>query len=112
VPIASSSFNAEGSRPLGQGWNLIATGDAPTPRAFNTSLSISPPSPGALPVNLHTLWAWDTKTPGWYFWAPGLVNAGTLQRYITSKEYLDFSTLPGNPAGTLPPHTGVWVNRP
>ncbi len=112
VPIASSSFNAEGSRPLGQGWNLVATGDAPTPRAFNTSLSISPPSPGALPVNLHALWSWDTKTPGWYFWAPGLVNAGTLQRYITSKEYLDFSTLPGNPAGTLSPHTGVWVNRP
>jgi len=47
-----------------------------------------------------------------YFWAPSLVNAGTLNSYITSKGYLDFVTLPGNPTGTLSPYTGVWVNRP
>jgi hypothetical protein len=112
TPIASSSFNAEGSRPLGQGWSLIATGDAPTPDTFNNRLSISPSSPGALPINLTTLWSWDTKTPGWYFWAPDLVNVGTLHSYITNNGYLDFSALPGNPAGTLSPYTGIWVNRP
>ena len=111
-PIASSSFGAEGSRPLGKGWNLVATGDAPTPGALNSSLSFSPPAPGALAINLSTLWSWDPKTTRWYFWAPDRVNAGTLQSYSTNNGYLDFSALPGSPTGTLAPYTGVWVNRP
>jgi hypothetical protein len=112
TPIASNSFNEMGSRPLGQGWSLIATGDNPTPGLFNSNLGTTPPSPGTLATNLTSLWAWDPKTPGWYFWAPSLVNSGTLGSYITGKGYLDFGILPGNPTGTISPQTGVWVNRP
>lgn len=112
TPVASSSFSPVGVRPLALGWSLIATGDAPTPGTFNTSLSQTPPSLGTTPTNLTTLWAWDVVTSGWYFWAPSLVNAGTLNSYVSSKGYLDFSNLPSTPAGTISPGTGFWVNRP
>lgn len=112
TPIASSSFSATGARPLSQGWSLIATGDLPTPGNFNGSLSQTPPSPGSMPINLTSLWAWDTTTPGWYFWAPSLANQGTLGSYLTSKGYLDFSTMPSSQPGTLPTNAGIWVNRP
>jgi hypothetical protein len=113
VAVASSSFSATGSKALGLGWSLIATGDGPTPTGFNTALSVTPPAAGApLQGNVISIWAWDTATPGWYFWAPSLVNAGTLDSYITSKGYLDFTSIPNTPTGTLSPDTGVWVNRP
>lgn len=112
TPIASSSFNPAGTRPLVQGWSLIATGDSPTPATFNNNLSLTPPSPGTTPTNLVSLWAWDTVAPGWYFWAPSLVNSNQLQSYIQSKGYLDFTAIANTPTGTLSPHTGVWVNRP
>jgi hypothetical protein len=111
--VASSSFSANGSRPLGLGWSLIATGDTPTPTAFNNALSVTPPAVGAsLPLNVISVWAWDTTTPGWYFWAPSLVNAGSLNTYTTSKGYLDFTAIANSPTGTLSPNTGAWVNRP
>ena len=110
--VASGSFSATGARPVGAGWSLIATGDRPTPASFDKALSISPPSPGQLPMNLTSLWAWDTATPGWYFWAPSLVNAGTLSNYLSSKSYLDFTNMTNSPAGTISPSTGIWVNRP
>jgi hypothetical protein len=109
--VASSTFNPTGTRPLGLGWSLIATGDSPTPTAFNNALSLTPPAPGPLPLNVISLWAWDTTTPGWFFWAPSLVNSNQLQSYITSKGYLDFSTIANMPTGTLSTNTGVWVNR-
>jgi hypothetical protein len=112
TPIASSSFGATGVRALNPGWSLIATGDQATPSTFNISLSQTPPLPGTTPTNLMSVWAWDTATPGWYFWAPSMVNAGTLSTYIQSKGYLDFTTIPNPPVGTLSPNTGVWVNRP
>jgi phosphodiesterase/alkaline phosphatase D-like protein len=112
TPIASNSYNPAGSRPLAQGWSLIATGDNPTSGKFNNNLSLIHPSPGSTPANLTSLWAWDTANAGWYFWAPSLANAGTLQTYITSKGYLDFALIPGTPLGTLSATTGVWVNRP
>jgi cyclophilin family peptidyl-prolyl cis-trans isomerase len=110
-PVTSSSFNANGSRPLGTSWSLIATGDNPTPAAFNNALSLTPPLDGApLPQNLTSLWAWDSNssTPSWYFWAPNLENAGTLQSYATGKGYLDFTTN----SKTLAPGVGLWVNKP
>jgi len=90
---------------LATGWSLIATGDSPTAAGFNSSLSIVPPSPGTVPINLTTLWAWDAKKAGWYFYAPVLDGGGTLSSYITSKGYIEF----GNKV--LDPTLGFWVNR-
>jgi hypothetical protein len=40
------------------------------------------------------------------FFAPSLVNNGTLNNYITTKGYLPFG------AKALAPSTGFWVNIP
>ncbi|AGX86715.1 DUF1566 domain-containing protein [Candidatus Symbiobacter mobilis] len=113
TPIASSSFQPEGGfRALGAGWRLMATGDNPTPTRFNDNLSLSPPAPGVIAENIKTLWAWDADRGGWYFWAPSLVNSSGLANYLSSKGYLDFTTLPSTPTGTLSPTTGFWVNMP
>jgi len=48
----------------------------------------------------------------WYFWAPALVNNATLTSYLTCKGHLNFTAMPGNPAGTLLVWTGVWVTMP
>lgn len=48
----------------------------------------------------------------WYFWAPSLVNDGSLASYATKNGYLDFAAMPNAPAGTLAPTTGFWVNLP
>jgi len=99
--IPSSSFQQ-----MGSGWNLIAIGDAKTPSAFNKALSVEPPSPGVIPVNLTTLWTWDATQLNWYFYAPSLEANGGLAAYITSKSYLNFDTK------TLGATTGFWVNKP
>ncbi len=104
--VSSASFaTGTGHHALVKGWNLVATGDKPTPLAFHQSV-------GALPINFTTLWAWDAAKRGWYFWAPGLANDGNLAAYLTQKSYLDFVTLPTTPVGTLSPTTGFWVNKP
>jgi hypothetical protein len=94
---------------LAPGWNLVATGQDVTPATFNRSLSETPPSPGVVPQNLTSLWAWDNPANGWYFYAPSLeVQGGTaLTDFITSKGYRDF-TLHNK---TLGSGTGFWVNR-
>ncbi len=112
--VTSSSFSPEtGHHALGKGWSLIAAGDSPTPAVFNRALSSTstPPEPGVTTVNFTTLWAWDAAKSGWYFWAPGLFNDGSLTDYSTQKGYLNFATLPGIPLGTISPTTGFWVNR-
>lgn len=98
--IASASFQG-----IGGGWSLISVGDSPTPSRFNKALSTSPPSGGEIPLNVITLWAWDSALSNWYFYAPSLENDGTLAAYIASKNYLDFG------AKKLEPATGFWVNR-
>ncbi len=40
------------------------------------------------------------------FYAPSLVNSGTLSTYISSKSYLSFGTK------TLTPAVGFWVSKP
>jgi hypothetical protein len=110
--IASSSFKAGGAHALPAGWSLIASGDSPTPGTFNNNLSLTQPSAGTTPTNLTTLWAWNPLQSGWYFWAPSLVSSGALSSYLTSKGYLDFSTLTATPSGTLSPTIGFWVNMP
>ena len=87
-------------------WNLIAVGDNPTPGLFNLGLSLLPPAPGTTPLNVTTLWAWDSAAGNWYFYAPGLDAADGLASYITSKGYLDFGVK------KLDPAMGFWVNKP
>ena len=104
--VTSTSFAPNtGTHALAKGWNLIATGDKPTPLAFHQAT-------GSLPINFTTLWAWDAVKKGWYFWAPSLANDGGLADYLTKKEYLDFTTLSNVSQGTLSPTTGCWVNKP
>ena len=93
---SGASFNLTAAN-LVQGWNLVATGNAVTPAAFNQSLGAAP---------LTTLWAWNNATSQWYFYAPSLDALGTLPGYISAKAYLDFG------GKTLDRGTGFWVNRP
>ena len=90
------------------GWNLVATGNNLSPPAFNRSLSAVPPSPGVVPINLTTLWAWDNAQASWYFYAPSLDASNGLTNYIASKGYLDFAAY----NKTLGNGVGFWVNRP
>lgn len=107
VSLSSSSFRST----LNAGWNLVASGDQPTPSRFNRALSTTPSFGATTPLNLITLWSWDAALANWYFYAPNLeANGGTaldaLSDYIASKNYLNFG------AKTLTPTTGFWVNRP
>ena len=104
VSLNSSSFRST----LNAGWNLIASGDQPTPSGFNRALSTTPSFGGTPPPNLITLWSWDAALTNWYFYAPNLEANGSavLDDYIAGKNYLNFG------AKTLTPATGFWVNRP
>ena len=95
---------------LASGWNLVATASAITPQDFNISLSTTPPIAGQVPINLTSVWAWDSASTQWYFYAPSLdgQNNTALVDYINSNSYKDFAS-----AGkTLGNGVGVWVNRP
>lgn len=91
---------------LPAGWSLIATGDNLSPRAFATAISAVVAPVGSVPTSLTTLWAWDSATSNWYFYAPSLDNSAGLTGYLTLKGYLDFA------AKTLDPSMGFWVNHP
>ena len=104
--LSSDDFRTTGSKPLHQGWSLIATGDNPTPAAFNLTLSTAPPTAGTIPGNVISLWAWDATHNSWQFYAPSLQANNTLETYIQSKQYQSFGTK------TLNSTTGFWVNKP
>lgn len=108
LPAQAGTAFALTSANLVTGWNLVATGNDVTPSVFNTSLSATPPSPGAIPINLTTLWAWDNPSLQWYFYAPSLEATGGLVNYIAGKGYLNFT----QHSKTLGGGTGFWVNRP
>lgn len=80
---------------LTNSWNLVSTAANITPGQFSASIA---------PFTATTIWAWDPVTAGWYFYAPSLVTNGTLDSYITSKGYKNF-TVP------LADGLGFWVNR-
>ena len=106
--ITTSNFQDQLTPPnrLPMGWSLISTGDNPTPSAFNQALGVTPPAQGVIPLNITTLWTWDSGLSKWYFYAPSLEANGALSSYITSKNYLNFGT------NTLASTTGFWVNHP
>ncbi len=105
-PLAGTAVSSTLFQTLAPGWSLIAIGDRKTPSGFNRGLSTMPPSPGAVPINLTTLWAWNAAIANWYFYAPSLEANGGLSAYITSKLYLDFADK------VLEPSAGFWVNKP
>ncbi len=106
--VLSSNFQDQLVPPnkLPTGWSLISIGDNQTPSNFNKAVGISPSAEGAIPLNITTLWAWDSTAANWYFYAPSLEANGGLTNYISGKGYLDFATK------TLTPTTGFWVNKP
>ena len=106
VAIPSSSFGSSGNRPLVSGWSLIATGDNKAPADFNLALSDTPPAAGATtPINLTTLWAWDSAQSNWFFYAPSL-SSSALTTYAAGKGYQVFGSK------VLSPSMGFWVNKP
>jgi len=92
LPVGTRVSSSQFTSLIGN-WNLIAIGDYKTPREFT-------------PTNINTLWTWNSAVQKWYFYAPSLDSAGTLQSYITDKGYLDFGS------DMLLPTTGFWVNKP
>jgi len=95
--IVSTVFQQNQSNALPIGWSLIATGDNPTPSAFNQVQGSA---------SLTSLWAWNNLLSKWYFYAPNMEASGSLADYVRQKNYLDFGAL------TLTPTTGFWVNKP
>lgn len=106
--LATANFQDALTRPnpLPGGWSLISVGGNPTPVTFNNGIGLTPPAAGAIAANLTTLWAWDSASAKWYFYAPSLEVNGTLATYIAGKNYLNFG------AKSLDPTMGFWVNRP
>ena len=91
APVTASSFQN-----MASGWNLVSESGFDTPSAFGSAIG-----------SFVSLWAWDNGSASWFFYAPSLDSAGTLQSYIQSKGYLDFATF----GKTLRPGIGFWVNR-
>jgi hypothetical protein len=103
-PIASSALNS-----LPSGWSLVSVGDNPAATAFNRVTRSSTPIAG-ISADLTSLWAWDTKTSKWFFYAPALEaqSANALADFINSNKYLNFATM----GRKMSMGTGFWVRRP
>jgi len=102
-----------GAAQLQPNWNLVATAENITPKAFNLLLTnplAAPSTVGGVPLNLTTLWAWDNGASKWYFYSPSLDGQGgtALLDYTAGKGYLDF-TATGKLLGA---GVGFWVNKP
>jgi alpha-tubulin suppressor-like RCC1 family protein len=95
---------------LASGWNLVSTASPISARDFNLSLSTTPPTAGQVPINMKSLWAWDSVMAKWYLYAPSLdAQGGTaLADYLNSQNYADFAST----GKTLGNGVGIWVNRP
>jgi hypothetical protein len=109
--VPAAALMPTGTKPLGNGWSLVAIGETKTASEFNLALgglSTPPAIPADIPANLTSLWAWDQGQSGWYFYAPALEKTGGLSAFITGKSYLDFSST----SKKLGPGVGFWVNMP
>jgi hypothetical protein len=99
VKMSGTAFNLSASK-LVPGWNLVTTETAATPSALSASLGVS----------LTSLWAWDTASQTWYFYAPSLEAQGgsSLRDYVNSKGLIDFNAY----GKTLGSGVGFWLNKP
>jgi hypothetical protein len=104
--VAGEAINLRESS-LASGWNLVSTANATTPPDFNLSLSTTPPTVGQVPINLSSLWAWDSAQSNWFYYAPSLVAQGgnALADFIVSMQYQDFGST------ALGQARGFWVKR-
>ena len=103
---ALQQFYQQFSSTFIKGWNLASIGETKTPSEFNVAIGSAPATP--IPINLTTLWVWDSALMNFYFYAPSLEANGTLSSYITSNSYLDF-TISNK---TLGQGVGFWLNKP
>jgi alpha-tubulin suppressor-like RCC1 family protein len=106
--VAGESINLRESS-LSSGWNLVSTASLVTPQYFNLTLSTTPPTLGQVPINLTSLWAWDSVKSNWFFYAPSMEAQGgsALADYITAQRYQDFAA----GSKTLGNGVGFWVRR-
>ena len=83
-------------------WKLLGSADNKTPSQLNQSLSTSLTGVGK---TILTIWAWDTSTTKWRFFAPTLEAQGgtALTDYISSHGYLSFNS-------AITAADGIWVN--
>lgn len=104
--LEAMAFQTGGAQALANGWSLIACGGNMTASQFNQTMMMTPAPSGDKPVNVTTLWAWDTAQGVWHFYSPSLTaEGGTAQTdYLAAKGYLDFSS------EVITPTMGVWVN--
>jgi hypothetical protein len=65
---------------------------------------------GQVPINLTSLWAWDSVQSNWFFYAPSMEAQGgsALADYIAAQRYQDFAA----GSKTLGNGAGFWVRRP
>ena len=107
--VTANTFQLGKPSALKQGWNLIALGDELTPSAFNVALSTEPPNPNDAPMNITSLWAWDSQLAKWYFYSPDLAGQGeaALLNETISKGYLDFAST----GKLLTQGIGFWVKK-
>jgi hypothetical protein len=94
---------------LASGWNLVSTASLVTPQYFNLTLSTTPPTLGQVPINMTSLWAWDSAQSNWFFYAPSMEAHGgnSLADYIATQRYEDFAA----GSKTLGNGVGFWVLR-
>jgi hypothetical protein len=94
---------------LASGWNLVSTASLVTPQYFNLTLSTTPPTLGQVPINLTSLWAWDSAQSNWFFYASSMEAQGgsALADYIAAQRYQDFAA----DSKTLGNGVGFWVRR-
>jgi hypothetical protein len=104
--ITNNNFLSTGSLALQSGWSLISIGQTKTPSSFNNGLSITPPTAGAIPNNLNSIWAWDSVNAAWFFYSPNLDSTGNLTSYVKNQGYETFTS------SGLSVGMGFWVSMP
>ncbi len=94
--ITSDSYGPDGVNALNSSWNMISIGDSKSIKDFNAAQT---------PISMISMWAWDSATGNWQFYAPSLDTNGTLNTYLQSQGFEAFNS-------TVAPSVGFWVNVP
>ena len=84
------------------GWSLVGGAGNSTPPQLNQSLRAGLNAAGK---DVSAIWAWDTESSTWRFYAPSLETQGgtALSDYISTQGYKPFIT-------GISSSDGVWVN--